>query len=119
MSAGIKSIQNVKFTIGMNEYKEALMNALDIIKDSERCRGCTDRCLDCEYFLALTKIKGAIYGYCKLKEREIPKMVDGIPNGHIPKHGYCPNCGGFVMQTFKDARCVVCGQVLKWEEEND
>ena len=72
----------MKFTIGvtmMNEYKEALMNALDIIKDSERCRGCTDRCLDCEYFLALTKIEGAIYGYCKLKEREIPKMVDGIP----------------------------------------
>lgn len=46
-------------------------------------------------------------------------MVDGIPNGHIPKHGNCPNCGSFVMQTCKDARCVVCGQMLKWEEEDD
>lgn len=112
---------NLKFAIGamMNEYKEALMNALDIIKDSDRCRDCDDRCLDCEYFLALTKIKNAIYHYCKLKEKETPKMVDGIPSRHIPKHGNCPNCGSFVMQTCKDARCVVCGQMLKWEEEDD
>lgn len=93
------------------------MNALDIIKDSDKCRGCVGSCNDCEYFLALAKIEGAIYGYYKMKERETPKMVDGIPNGHIPKYGNCPNCGSFVVQTCEDARCVVCGQMLKWEEE--
>lgn len=103
----------------MNEYKEALMNALDIIKDSDRCRGCVGGCYDCEYFLALAKIEGAIYGYCKLREREIPKAPIDTPSGHIPKHGNCPNCGCFVVQTCDSARCVVCGQMLKWEEEDD
>ena len=49
--------------------------------------------------------------------KEIPKIPLDIPSGHIPKRGYCPNCGLFVVQTFKDARCVLCGQILKWEEE--
>lgn len=55
----------------------------------------------------------------ELVGKEIPKIPLDIPSGHIPKRGYCPNCGSFVMQTCKDARCVVCGQMLKWEEEDD
>ena len=103
----------------MNEYEESLMNALDIIKDNDRCRGCVGSCSKCEYYLELDRIEHAICDYCELKEKETPKMVDGIPNGHIPKRGNCPNCGSFVMQTCKDARCLVCGQMLKWEEKDD
>ena len=55
----------------------------------------------------------------ELVGKEIPKMLIDIPKGHIPKHGYCPNCGLLVIQTCKDARCVICGQMLKWEEEDD
>lgn len=44
-------------------------------------------------------------------------MPTDIPNGHIPKHGNCPNCGNFVVQTCSNDRCRVCGQMLKWEEE--
>lgn len=95
------------------------MNALDIVKNSDKCRGCVGGCNDCEYSWALNQIEDAIYDYCKLKEKETPKMVDGIPNGHIPKHGNCPNCGRFVVQTCDGVRCVVCGQMLKWEEEDD
>lgn len=55
----------------------------------------------------------------ELVEKEIPKMVYVIPNGHIPKRGYCPNCGSSVIQTSYAVRCDVCGQMLKWEEEDD
>ena len=55
----------------------------------------------------------------ELVGKEISKIPLGITSGHIPKRGYCPNCGLFVVQTFKDARCVLCGQMLKWEEEDD
>lgn len=110
----------------MNKYGELLMTALDIVKNTDICRGCVGSCDDCEYSWALTKIEDAIYDYCKLREREIPKAPIDIPSGHIPKpsghipkHGNCPNCGCFVVQTCDSARCVVCGQMLKWEEEDD
>ena len=101
----------------VNEYKQSLTEALDVIKDSKRCLDCVGNCVECEYNKALDQIENAIEMLGELVGKEAPKMVDGIPNGHIPKHGNCPNCGSFVMQTCKDARCVVCGQMLKWGEE--
>lgn len=87
----------------MNKYEEAY----------ERLRSKEYRYPDHDSVYADIDLLGELVG------KETPKMVDGIPNGHIPKHGYCPNCGIFVIQTCKDARCVVYGQMLKWEEEDD
>ena len=101
----------------MKDYKESLIDALDIVKDSKRCLGCVGRCDECEYFLAIEKIENAIETLEELVEKETPKMPIDIPSGHIPKYGNCPNCGCFVLQTCDSARCVVCGQMLKWEEE--
>ena len=162
----------------MKDYKESLIDALDIVKDSKRCLGCVGSCNECEYFLAIEKIENAIERlgelvenkplefeelkegegmnkyeealkklvkascpekvYCEkcdcsricnkearewidsLRElvgKETPKMPDDIPSGHIPKHGKCPNCGSFVVLTCSNDRCRVCGQMLKWEEE--
>lgn len=50
----------------MNDYEGSLMNALDIIKDSERCRECVGNCIECEYSNALEQIEDAIHDYCKL-----------------------------------------------------
>lgn len=66
---------------------------------------------DCMIFSEL------IREYFKLVEKETPKMPDDISSGHIPKHGKCPNCGNFVVQTCSHDRCSMCGQMLKWEEE--
>ena len=55
----------------------------------------------------------------ELVGKEIPKIPLDIPSGHIPKRGYCPNCGSSVIQTSYAVRCDVCGQMLKWEEEDD
>ena len=101
----------------MKDYKESLIDALNIVKDSKRCLGCVGSCNECEYFLAIEKIENAIERLGELVEKETPKMPIDIPSGHIPKHGKCPNCGCFVLQTCDSARCVVCGQMLKWEEE--
>lgn len=43
-----------------------LMDALDIVKDSNRCKGCVGDCIKCEYSNALEQIENAIYDYCKL-----------------------------------------------------
>lgn len=101
----------------MSKYKESLIDALDYVKYSVRCLGCVGSCNECEYFLAIEKIENAIERLGELVEKETPKMPIDIPSGHIPKHGKCPNCGCFVLQTCDSARCVVCGQMLKWEEE--
>lgn len=98
----------------MNKYKEALRN---LVKAS-----CPEKvyCDECGFsWLCNKEAKEWIDSLHELVEKETPKMVDGIPNGHIPKHGKCPNCGCFVVHTCDSARCVVCGQVLKWEEEDD
>lgn len=98
----------------MNKYEEALKN---LVKGS-----CPEKayCDECDFsWMCNKEAKGWIDSLRELVEKETPKMVDDIPSGHIPKHGNCPNCGSFVMQTCKDARCVVCGQILKWEEEDD
>ena len=87
----------------MNEYEEAY----------ERLSSKEYRYPDRDSVYADIDLLGELVG------KEIPKMPLDIPSGHIPKHGYCPNCGLFVAQTFKDARCVLCGQILKWEEEDD
>lgn len=101
----------------MSKYKESLIGALDFVKDSVRCLGCVGSCNECEYFLAIEKIENAIERLGELVEKETPKMPVDIPSEHIPKHGKCPNCGNFVVQTCSRERCRVCGQMLKWEEE--
>ena len=98
----------------MNKYEEALKK---LVKAS-----CPEKayCDECDFSgLCNKEAKGWIDSLRKLVEKEKPKMPAYIQRGNISKHGYCPNCGVFVMQTFKDARCVVCGQMLKWEEEDD
>lgn len=87
----------------MNKYEEAY----------ERLRSKEYRYPDHESVYADIETLG------ELVEKEIPKMPIDIPRGCIPKHGSCPNCGSFVFQTCDAARCVVCGQMLKWEEEDD
>ena len=101
----------------MNEYKRSLMDAIDVIKDSKRCLSCVGSCNECEYFLAIEKIENAIEKLGELVDKETPKMPTDIPSEHIPKHGQCPNCGNFVVKTCSRERCRVCGQMLKWEEE--
>lgn len=93
------------------------MNALDVVKDSERCRGCVGNCIECEYDKALDQIENAIETLCELIGKETPKMPIDISSEHIPKHGKCPNCGNFVVQTCSHDRCSMCGQILKWEEK--
>lgn len=103
----------------MKDYKESLIDALNIVKDSKRCLSCVGSCNECEYFLAIEKIENAIEKLGELVEKETPKMPIDIPSGHIPKHGKCPNCGCFVLQTCDSARCVVCGQRLDWGEKDE
>ena len=43
------------------------MNALDIVKNSDKCRGCVGGCDNCEYSSAFDQIEDAIYDYCELK----------------------------------------------------
>ena len=103
----------------MKDYKQSLMEALDVIKDSERCRECVGNCIECEYDKALDQIENAIETLGELIEKETPKMPTDIPSGHIPKHGKCPNCGSFVVLTCSNDRCRVCGQRLDWGEKDD
>lgn len=103
----------------MSKYKESLIGALDYVKYSVRCLGCDGSCNECEYFLAIEKIENAIEKLGELVEKETPKMPTDIPSGHIPKHGNCPNCGNFVVQTCSNDRCRVCGQKLDWGEKDD
>ena len=96
----------------MNKYKEALQKIVEA--------SCPEHnfCEDCYMKLGCTaKAKAWVDSLYELVEKEEPKMPTDMASGHIPKHGNCPNCGSFVFQTCKDARCVVCGQILKWEEE--
>ena len=44
----------------MKDYKESLIDALDIVKDSKRCLGCVGNCIECEYDKALDQIENAI-----------------------------------------------------------
>lgn len=74
----------------VNEYKQQLMNALDVIKDSRRCRECVGNCIECEYDKALDQIENAIETLCELIGKETPKMPIDISSEHIPEHGKCP-----------------------------
>ena len=96
----------------MNKYKEALKKIVET--------SCPEKvyCDECNFsWLCNKKTKEWVDDLRELVEKETPKMVDGISNGHIPKHGKCPNCGCFVVHTCDSARCVVCGQKLKWDDD--
>lgn len=45
-----------------------LLDALNIIKDSDRCRGCIGQCSTCEYSQSLDKIEEALEVYCLINE---------------------------------------------------
>lgn len=96
----------------MNKYKKALKKLVEASCPEhvfcEQCymkHGCTARAKD---WVAV------LY---ELVEKEVPKTPIDIPDGCIPKNGYCPKCGNFVVQTCKGARCTVCGQKLKWDDD--
>ena len=57
----------------VNEYKQSLINAIDVIQDSKRCLGCVGNCNECEYFLAIEKIENAVDKLGELVEKETPK----------------------------------------------
>lgn len=99
----------------MNKYGELLMTALDIVKNTDICRGCVGSCDDCEYFWALTKIEDAIYDYCKLETPKVPLKINRECS--MDSIGDCPNCGAFVESSANEFRCSVCGQKLKWSED--
>lgn len=66
----------------MNEYRELLMKALDIVKDSDKCKGCVGGCDNCEYSSAFDQIEDAIYDYCELKrEYESVKAAEKLCRG--------------------------------------
>ena len=92
----------------MNKYKEAYESVYQLICELEKIKTGVDAY--CVYDEDLEVLK-------ELVEKETPKMPIDIPSGQIPKYGNCPNCGCFVLQTCDRTRCVVCGQMLKWEEE--
>ena len=96
----------------MNKYEEALKK---MVKASCPEKVYCEKC-DCSR-ICNKEAKEWIDSLRELVEKETPKMVEAVPNGHIPKHGNCPNCGCFVVQTCDNARCVVFGQMLTWEEE--
>lgn len=92
----------------MNKYEEAYESVYQLMCELEGIKTGVD--VHCLYDEDLEMLK-------ELVEKETPKMPTDIPSWHIPKHGKCPNCGGFVVLTCSNDRCRVCGQMLKWEEE--
>lgn len=65
----------------MSKYKESLMGALDVIKDSERCRECVGNCIECEYDKALDQIENAIEMLGELLENkplEFEELKEGM-----------------------------------------
>lgn len=95
----------------MNKYKKALKKLVEASCPEhvfcEQCymkHGCT------------AQAKAWVVALYELVEKEEPKTPIDIPGGCIPKNGYCPNCGNFVVQTCADDRCAVCGQKLKWDD---
>ena len=102
----------------VNEYKQSLTEALDVIKDSKRCLDCVGNCVECEYNKALDKIENAIEMLGELVGKEIPKMPLKINREcSMDSIGDCPNCGAFVESSANEFRCSVCGQKLKWSED--
>lgn len=96
----------------MNRYKEALKNLVEA--------SCPERifCEDCYMKQGCTaQEKEWVDTLYDRLEKEEPKMPIDMASGHIPKHGNCPNCGNFVVQTCAGARCTVCGQKLKWDDD--
>ena len=54
----------------------------------------------------------------ELAGKEIPKMPLKINREcSMDSIGDCPNCGAFIESFANEFRCSVCGQMLKWEEE--
>lgn len=104
----------------MNKYGELSMKALDIIKNADICRGCVGSCNDCEYSWALDRIEDAIYDYCKLKEKETPKVPLKINREcSMDSIGDCPNCGAFIESFVNEFRCSVCGQAIDWSDGDE
>lgn len=96
----------------MNKYKKALKKIVET--------SCPEHtfCEECYMKHGCTaQAKAWIDSLYELVEKEDPKMVEDIPRGHVPKNGNCPNCGTFVLQTCDNVRCVVCGQKLKWDDD--
>lgn len=93
----------------MSRYKEALEN---IVKSS-----CPEHtvCKDCYMNLMCAKqAKEWVDTLYEVVEKENPK----IP-ADMPKYGICPQCGSFVVQICEGARCVMCGQRLKWSDDDE
>lgn len=96
----------------MNKYKEALKKLVEA--------SCPEHnfCEDCYMRAGCTaQTKDWIDTLYELVEKEEPKMPVDMPSGHIPKHGYCPNCNSFVVVTCNGVRCNVCAQKLKWVDD--
>lgn len=54
----------------------------------------------------------------ELVGKEIPKMPLKINREcSMDSIGDCPNCGAFVESSENEFRCSVCGQKLKWSED--
>ncbi len=106
----------------MKDYKESLIDALDIVKDSKRCLGCVGSCNECEYFLAIEKIENAIERLGELVEKETPKLLDYEGDGYVDGElsydtAICRSCGR-KFDVYYDEHskyCPDCGQKLYWE----
>lgn len=96
----------------MNKYKKALKKLVEAsCPEHTFCENCYTK------HGCTAKVKDWVCALYELVEKEEPKMPVDIPDGCIPKNGYCPNCGNFVVQRCKGARCIVCGQKLKWGDD--
>ena len=96
----------------MNKYKEALKKIVET--------SCPEKvyCDECNFSYFCNKTaKEWVDTLRELVEKEEPKTPIDIQGGCIPKNGYCPNCGNFVAQTCAGTRCTVCGQKLKWDDD--
>ena len=110
----------------MKDYKESLIDALDIVKDSKRCLGCVGSCNECEYFLAIEKIENAIERLGELVEKETTKPLDYEGDGYVDGElnydtAICRSCGRkFEVDYDEHSKyCPNCGQKLDWGENDD
>lgn len=54
----------------------------------------------------------------KLVKKEVPQKPLKINREcNMDSIGDCPNCGAFVESSANEFRCSVCGQKLKWSED--
>lgn len=96
----------------MNKYKEALKKLVEA--------SCLEHnfCEDCYMRAGCTaQAKDWIDALYEVVEKEESKTLADMSKGQIPKTGHCPKCGCFVIQTCDDIRCGICGQRLKWDDD--